>query len=339
VAGPRRGVVDLGWSGPELWVLDEAGLARSPGAILPWRPVSDRAPPGAVLAGGSDRLWLLGGDGTFAEARPVACDSPFAESSGGERGLREPRGLAVSPAGWFVVADTFGHRVRWYAPDGTCLDELGGEGADPGRFREPSGVAVSPGGAVAVTDTWNGRVQVLQPDGSIQVLGGELYGPRGVMWDVDGELWVADTGNRRVLRYRLPHSAPELTVELEAPVVGLARLADSVAVAVPVAGKVVRLDPVDGRQVGELPVPGWSGGLQQEGYLAVLDDGTLLASAPHPGELWRLDPAGGAPELVRADVAGLTALAVDGDGGVIGALTWQHRLVRLGRPVTADGGE
>ena len=23
VAGPRRGVVDLGWSGPELWVLDD----------------------------------------------------------------------------------------------------------------------------------------------------------------------------------------------------------------------------------------------------------------------------------------------------------------------------
>jgi len=338
VAGPRRDVVQLAWNGPELWVLDATGLARSPGAILPWRSVAGDVPATTVLAGGPDRLWLLAGDGTFAEARPLACDSPFAASSGGERGLREPRGVAVSSAGWFVVADTFGHRVRWYAPDGTCLDQLGGEGADPGRFREPSGVAVSPDGAVAVTDTWNGRVQVLQPDGSIQVLGGDLYGPRGAMWDDARTLWVADTGNRRVLRYRLPAPVPDLTVELDAPVVGLARLADSVAVAVPAAGKVVHLDPTDGRRLGELAVPGWTEGLQQEGYLAVLRDGTLLASAPHPGELWRLDPAGDAPELVRDDVSGLTALAVGEDGAVIGAFTWQHRLVRLGR-LGADGGE
>jgi len=338
VAAPRRGVVRLAWNGPELWVLDATGLARSPGAILPWRSVAGDVSTATVLAGGPDRLWLLADDGTFAETRPLTCDSPFAASSGGERGLREPRGVAVSSAGWFVVADTFGHRVRWYAPDGTCLDQLGGEGADPGRFREPSGVAVSPQGAVAVTDTWNGRVQVLQPDGSIQVLGGELYGPRGVMWDDDGTLWVADTGNRRVLRYRLPSSVPDLTVELDAPVVGLARLPDSVAAAVPAAGMVVRLDAMDGRRLGELPVPGWTEGLQQEGYLAVLDDGTLLASAPHPGELWRLDPAGGAPVLVRDDVEGLTALAIGEDGAVIGALTWQHRLVRLGRLTTADGG-
>ncbi len=338
VAPPRRGVAQLAWNGPELWVLDATGLARSPGAILPWRAVAGEVPTTTVLAGGPDRLWLLAGDGTFAETRPLACDSPFAASSGGERGLREPRGVALSPSGWFVVADTFGHRVRWYGPDGTCLDQLGGEGADPGRFREPSGVAVSPSGAVAVTDTWNGRVQVLQPDGSILVLGGELYGPRGVMWDDDRTLWVADTGNRRVLRYRLPGAVPDLTVELDAPVVGLARLSDSVAVAVPAAGKVVRLDPSDGRRVGELPVPGWTDGLQQEGYLAVLPDGTLLASAPHPGELWRLDPGGDAPRLVRDDVEGLTALAVGEDGAVIGALTWQHRLVRLGR-LAADGGE
>ncbi len=71
----------------------------------------------------------------------------------------------------------------------------------------------------------------------------------------------------------------------------------------------------------------------------VLEDGTLLASAPHPGELWRLDPAGAAPVLVRDDVEGLTALAVGADGGVIGALTWQHRLVRLGRLAAVDGGE
>jgi sugar lactone lactonase YvrE len=229
-----------------------------------------------------------------------------------------------------VVADTFGHRLRWYAPDGTCLDQLGGEGADPGRFREPSGVAVAPDGAVAVADTWNGRVQVLHPDGSIQVLGGELYGPRGVMWDADGVLWVADTGNRRVLRYRLPGPEPELVIPLDGPVVGLARAGDRLAAAVPVAGEVVLLDPDDGARTGGLEVPGWADGLQQEGYVVELSDGTLLASAPHPGELWRIDPDGTPPRRVRDGLTGLTALAVGPDGVVLGSLTWEHRLVRLG---------
>jgi hypothetical protein len=150
------------------------------------------------------------------------------------------------------------------------------------------------------------------------------------MWDADDVLWVADTGNRRVLRYRLPDPEPQLVIPLDGPVVGIARAGDRLAVAVPVAGQVVLLDPDDGARTGGLDVPGWAEGLQQEGYLAALADGTLLASAPHPGELWRVDPDGEPPRRVRDGLTGLTAIAVGPGGEVLGSLTWEHRLVRLG---------
>jgi hypothetical protein len=77
-------------------------------------------------------------------------------------------------------------------------------------------------------------------------------------------------------------------------------------------------------------VPGWQGGDQQEGYLAVLPSGELLVSAPTPGELWRLDPSG-AREPVRlpATLPGVTALAVLPDGDLLAAQTVEHRLVRV----------
>ena len=121
-----------------------------------------------------------------------------------DAGLNEPRGLAVSQSGWFVVADTFNHRLRWYTNQGTCLDTFGALGSTPGAFREPSGIALADDGSLAVADTWNGRVQLIDPDGVAQVIDDGLFGPRDLLWETDGSLLVTDTGNRRILRYSPP---------------------------------------------------------------------------------------------------------------------------------------
>ncbi len=77
-------------------------------------------------------------------------------------------------------------------------------------------------------------------------------------------------------------------------------------------------------------MPGWTDGSQQEGHLLALPDGDFLASAPEPGELWRVDPGGARPpRKVRGGLAGLTAMARRPDGTIIGSLTWENRLVRI----------
>jgi hypothetical protein len=90
------------------------------------------------------------------------------------------------------------------------------------------------------------------------------------------------------------------------------------------------IDPIGGEIVRTLEVPGWSNGNQQEGYLVVLPSGKLAASAPHPGEIWIVDPNGvDAPELLRKEVPGVTAMVVRSDGMLLASLTWDHRLIRV----------
>lgn len=72
------------------------------------------------------------------------------------------KGLAVDARGDLWVSDAHLDRVSLYAPDGRLLLELGGPGAEPGRFSFPAGIAAHPDGRVAVVDSFNRRVQVFR---------------------------------------------------------------------------------------------------------------------------------------------------------------------------------
>jgi len=319
----------LAWQGPVLWAVTGGRALRSGGALLPWRPSFDGLEDVAALAGSDDRLWLVLDDGTIAQAGREPCAPPWL-TAGGESGLSQPRGIAASERGWFVVADTQHHRIRWYTQNGTCLDTFGAEGQLPGEFREPSGVALAEDGSVAVADTWNGRVQVLRADGTLQMVGDGMYGPRGVLWTPDGGLLVSDTGNMKLLRYRPPRWQREELHTFDGPVVGLSWADGAVAAAVPASGKVVIIETNDWMTLREIVVPGWSSGEQQEGYLAQTGAGSLLAGAPDPGELWLLDPTGiTGPRLVADDLAGITGMALLPDGQLVVSRTWDNRLQRI----------
>ncbi len=331
VGGSFTGVRDLAWMGLDLLALTDSGLVRSGGSVLPWRPVVPAIDAPDAVAGRDAIAWMVVGDGLLVELAAPDCPDPWNPTpSRPAASLREPRDVAASVDGWFAVADSLNHRVVWFGLGGTCLDRFGSEGAQTAEFREPSGLAVADDGTVAVTDTWNGRVQILRPDGSVEVVGSALYGPRDALWTAGGSLLVADTGNRRLLRFDPPDWHESVVAELEGPVVGLAELTGRVAVAVPQAGYVALVDPASGGIVGRLPVPGWESREQQEGYLAVLPSGELVASAPETGELWALDPSGTKPPRVLGDgLPGVTGLALLPDGSLIASLTWEQRLVRV----------
>ena len=83
-----------------------------------------------------------------------------------------------------------------------------------GQFNQPWGVAADANGNIFVADTWNGRIQVfdkagkfLRKWGVFNTTNGELgdanvlFGPRGIAITPDGGVLVADTGNKRIIKY------------------------------------------------------------------------------------------------------------------------------------------
>jgi hypothetical protein len=100
----------------------------------------------------------------------------------GTTDLREPSGVAVDGAGNVYVADSMDHRIRKVAPDGTTGTLAGngtpgwfdGTGGATGnaQFDQPSGVAVDGAGNVYVADSGNRRIRKIAPDGTTSTLAG-----------------------------------------------------------------------------------------------------------------------------------------------------------------------
>jgi len=134
-------------------------------------------------------------------------------------GLSAPRAIAAGLDEDLYVADSRNHRILHIAPDGSLLQEWGAfadavTGDAPiGTFNEPWGVAVGPDGSVYVADTWNHRIQKFSDDGKPDKMWGQygqplpeipeskssFWGPRGIAVDSQGRVFVADTGNKRIV--------------------------------------------------------------------------------------------------------------------------------------------
>jgi DNA-binding beta-propeller fold protein YncE len=134
-------------------------------------------------------------------------------------GLNAPRAIAAGLNNDLYVADSRNQRILHIAMDGTLLNEWGtfadlqSGNAPIGTFNEPWGVAVGPDGSVYVSDTWNHRIQKFTKDGQPIKMWGQygqpvpdipeskssFWGPRGVAVDAQGHVFVADTGNKRIV--------------------------------------------------------------------------------------------------------------------------------------------
>jgi uncharacterized protein (TIGR03663 family) len=134
----------------------------------------------------------------------------FGTSSGQ---FQSPHGIAIAPDGSIYIADTENHRIQHMSVGGETLHVWGtlspsSDGTAPeGTFNEPWGIAIAPDGNVLVADTWNHRIQKFSPNGTFITSWGEFglpditngyYGPRDVVVDSIGRVYVTDTGNKRV---------------------------------------------------------------------------------------------------------------------------------------------
>jgi len=153
----------------------------------------------------------------------------FSGDGGGATGagIRSPNGVAVDNGGNLFISDSGNHRIRRVAAGTGVITTVAGTGnasfsgdgggATGADLNFPSGVAVDGGGNLFIADRTNNRIRRVAADTGIittfagtgtagfsgnggGATGAGLNVPSGVAVDGSGNLFIADTGNRRIRR-------------------------------------------------------------------------------------------------------------------------------------------
>lgn len=247
--------------------------------------------------------------------------------------MKSPRDIAVSRVGMIVIADTGNNRVLVLDRKGRlirsvgrrcsieqgmmggCTDEDGSGPMKPGdgQFLEPWGVAASPNDTIYVADTWNSRIQALDSSGRLRWKWGSfgstggllanphlLYGPRSLTVLPGGDLLVADTGNKRLLRFS---SSGEFLNQSGGGGALPGRLDEPVGITIdPGSGDILVADEWNRRIqrfntelafLQEWKVPGWTDrNAASKPYLAVDSKGNVFATDPGTSRILVFDRRG-----------------------------------------------
>jgi len=258
--------------------------------------------------------------------RPVVTEDPILRPTadlegrliigrlGSEAGeMAGPVGVETDAAGNIYVVDSGNQRIQKFDARGTLMATAGGEGTEPGQFNQPSDVAVGTDGSVYVTDTWNHRIQKLGPDLAPVLTWGkatrdlinpgpdEMWGPRGIAMDGEGNILVTDTGTHRVRKFAAD-GAPlgsfgqrgKDAGEFEEPV-GIAVGRDgSIYVADAGNARIQKFDAAFAF-VAAYQVENWSDrDLRNKPHLEALPDGRVIATDGTHGRVLLIGQDGGA---------------------------------------------
>jgi sugar lactone lactonase YvrE len=254
--------------------------------------------------------------------------------------LAAPWGVAVDQDGSLYVADTGNHRVQVFSRTGAFLRSWGSLGAAPGQLDGPTGIAVCSGN-VYVADTNNGRIQRFDGSGNLLAVYGGLSAPHGLACD-DLYLYVADTGNHRVLVYEWDdYGFPPPAIPNGGHGSGPDQWDSPTAIALGPGGTIYVADTGNDRVlavgVGYIGTSGaGEGQLEAPAGIAVDSGGNVFVADRGNSRLQVFGAAGafvaayGAPGAGPGQLAGPSGLAFDGGGRrVVVADTGNDRLQAL----------
>jgi YYY domain-containing protein len=292
-----------------------------------------------------------------------------------------PRGITRDTAGNFYVADTQNERIEKFDKDGKWLASIGSKGGDKSQFNPysdtavgtgPGGLAVDAAGNIYVADTWNHRIQKFDKDGNFVTSWGgfinladttaagdpdaktKFYGPRGVAIGPDGNIYVTDTGNKRVAIFKpdgtfvreISSGVTPAKFNAQYPYNKDGEMNEPIGLAVDKQGNVYvaeannhRIEKFDntGKYTAQWPIPAgmWSPGPYMEPFMAFDGQGNLYVTAPTGKAVLKYDPTG--KLLGQATSSGTTALQLptgiwaDADGTVYVVDTNANTVVKFAK--------
>jgi uncharacterized protein (TIGR03663 family) len=240
----------------------------------------------------------------------------FGSQGPGPGQLVNPKGIKVDDQGNVWVVDAGNSRVQAFDPQGTVIRQWGSNGSGSGMFKDdPWGLAVdSQRGFVYVADTWNHRIQkfdlagqYLLEWGAFADTGGtavgnesRFWGPRDIAVDADGNLYVTDTGNKRIQKFDPDGKflgqwggvgfAPG---QFNEPVgIAISKPGGDIFVADTWNRRVQRFDK-DMNPLAQWTVPGWSGeSVNNKPYIAVDAGDNVYITDPEGYQVLKYDNKG-----------------------------------------------
>ena len=275
-----------------------------------------------------------------------------------------PRNLALDAQGNLYVDDSDNARIQKFDSTGKFLLTWGSKSPDntvgaPSTFNQPWGIAVDKSGNVYVADTWNHRIQKFDANGKFLTMWGAngdtrgvanvdpllFYGPRAIAIDAQGNLLVADTGNKRVLKFS-PTGDP--LAQYGGFGAGNGQFSEPVGIAIDKQGNIFVADTWNQRiqkfdsnfnYLAQWPVSGWdSQTVVNKPYLAVDAEGNVFASDPEGSRIIKFSNDGQLLEVfgVRGtDLSSFnlpTGLAFDAQGNLYVADSGNHRILVFQAP-------
>jgi len=110
-----------------------------------------------------------------------------------EAPFNHPADVAVAADGTTFVADGYGNsRIHVFSADGRLIRSWGEAGRGPGQFSVPHGIAVDSRNRVYVADRENDRVQVFDLAGTLLDVWDAFRGPTDVSIDERERIFVSD---------------------------------------------------------------------------------------------------------------------------------------------------
>ena len=123
--------------------------------------------------------------------------------------LMVPCGIAITDGGNVLVVDSGNHHISEFTSEGKYIRSVGTYGSGALQFNEPVGIGIHPiNKSIYVTES--DRIQILSHDmeSSISIIQsnssdyGQLNKPLDVSFDGSGAVYIADSGNHRILVFR-----------------------------------------------------------------------------------------------------------------------------------------